>query len=63
MTHEEREQIAASAASVWCRCFKCDGIINETGDRCDKERSVTCVKYRDGYKTALIALDKAENKR
>ena len=60
MTREQMEKIAASAASEWCRCFKCDGIINETGDRCDKPRSVTCWKYRDGYKTALIALEKAE---
>ena len=60
MTREQMEKIAASAASEWCRCFKCDGIINETGDRCDKKNNVTCLKYRDGYKTALIALEKAE---
>ena len=60
MTREQRERIAASAASDWCRCFKCDGIINETGTPCDKPSGVTCIKFRDGYKTALIALEKAE---
>ena len=59
-TREERERIAASAASDWCRCFKCDRIINETGMPCDKPSGVTCLKYRDGYKTALIALEKYE---
>ena len=60
MTREQRERIAASAASDWCRCFKCDGIINETGTPCDEPSGVTCIKFRDGYKTALIALEKAE---
>lgn len=57
MTIEEREKIARSAASDWCRCFKCDGIVNETGKKCEKP-CATCWKWFDGYKTSLIALEK-----
>lgn len=61
MTTEERERIARSAASDWCRCFKCDGFINETGEKCAKP-GATCWKWYDGYKTALIALEKEDAK-
>ena len=50
--------IAKSAASEWCQCYKCDGIVNETGLKCNKDEHVTCCKWRDGYRTALLALDK-----
>lgn len=57
MTQEEKEKIARSAANTWCRCFKCDGIIRTTHDKCEKDRLVTCHKWYDGYKTAFIALE------
>lgn len=59
MTRAEKEGIAASAAADWSRCFKCDKIVNETGQKCDKPTRA-CWKWYDGYKTALIALDKVD---
>lgn len=56
MEQELKERIARGAASTWSRCFKCDGIVNESGQKCEKP-SHTCWKWFDGYKTALIALD------
>jgi len=56
MDKEQREKIARNAASVWSRCFKCDGTVNETGLKCEKP-NCTCLKWFDGYKTALIAFD------
>ena len=52
-----KEAIARSAASVWCRCYKCDGIVNETGIKCEKPDRA-CWKWYDAYKGALIAIDK-----
>jgi hypothetical protein len=57
MTREEMECFAWSAAGEWCRCFKCDGIVNETTLPCSKPGR-TCIKWYDGYKTALIAMEK-----
>lgn len=57
MDQELKEKIARNAASGWCRCFKCDGIVNATGNKCDKELSITCHQWYDGYRTALLALD------
>ena len=57
MIKEEKEKIARNAANIWCRCFKCDGIIRNTHDKCDKEKLLTCHKWYDGYRTALIALE------
>ena len=62
MTNEER---ARAAASDWCRCFKCDGIarnlISENKPavefKCDKNNLHTCLKFYNGYRTALIALE------
>lgn len=56
MNQEEKEKIARNAASGWCRCFKCDGVINETHLNCDKDKLLTCSKWYDGYRTAMIAL-------
>lgn len=53
---EERDKIARNAASVWCRCFKCDGIVNDTNLKCEKPCS-TCTKWYDAYKGALIAME------
>lgn len=50
-----KEAIARSAASVWCRCYKCDGIVNETGLKCEKPDRA-CLKWFDAYKGALIAI-------
>lgn len=60
ITEKQREEIAASAARQWARCYKCDAIINETGDVCCWERMQTCTKYYDAYKGALIALETLE---
>ena len=51
-----QESIARNAASTWCRCFKCDGIINETGQKCDKANLYTCRKWYNGYRTAILAV-------
>ena len=51
------EKIAKSAANTWCRCFKCDGIVNSTHQKCEKDKYLTCHKWYDGYRTALLALD------
>ena len=57
MTNEDKERIAWSAASVWCNCYKCDGIVNDTGLKCEKP-GAACHKWYDGYRTAKIALGK-----
>ena len=54
---ELKDKIARNAASGWCRCFKCDGIINDTHTKCDKDKLITCHLWYDGYRTALLALD------
>lgn len=51
------DEDAKEAANIWCRCFKCDGIVNETGLKCDKTRLLTCPKWYDSYKASLIALE------
>ena len=53
---ELKEAIARNAASGWCRCYKCDGIINATHTQCDKETLTTCMQWYHGYRTALLAL-------
>ena len=55
LENDESDNIARNAASLWCRCYKCDGIINETGSKCEKPKC-TCNKWFDAYKGALIAL-------
>ena len=54
---ELKESIARSAASAWCRCYKCDGIVNATGLKCEKPDRA-CWKWYDAYKGARIAIDK-----
>lgn len=61
MNKELKEKIAVNAANEWCRCFKCDGRVNATGCICDKDKRLTCHKWYDGYRTALLALEDAEN--
>lgn len=61
MTIEEHT-LAAIAANDWCRCFKCDRIVNETGDQCLKPAG-TCTKWYDAYKGAMIALEKLEKQK
>ena len=57
MKKELREKIAVNAANEWCRCFKCDGKVNATGSTCEKDKLLTCRKWYDGYRTALLALE------
>ena len=61
MNKELKEKIAVNAANEWCRCFKCDGRVNATGYACEKDKRLTCHKWYDGYRTALLALEEAEN--
>ena len=51
------EEIAANAASTYCRCSQCNGVNPDMGTNCCKERSLTCNRYFIGYETALIALE------
>ena len=55
-----REKIAVNAANEWCRCFKCDGKVNATGSTCEKDKLLTCRKWYDGYRTALLAISDYE---
>ena len=57
MDKELKEKIAVNAANEWCRCFKCDGKVNATGCTCEKDKRLTCHKWYDGYRTALLALE------
>lgn len=56
----DKEKIAKSAANTWCRCFKCDGIVNSTHEKCEKDKLLTCHKWYDGYRTALLAISDYE---
>lgn len=56
----DKEKIAKNAASTWCRCFKCDGIVNSTHEKCEKDKLLTCHKWYDGYRTALLAISDYE---
>lgn len=38
MTQDLKEKIARNAASEWCRCFKCDGVFDDTNIKCEKEK-------------------------
>ena len=60
MKKEQKEKIAISAANTWCRCFKCDGKVNTTGYTCDQDKKLTCHKWYDGYRTAMLALSEYE---
>ena len=57
MNKELKEKIAVNAANEWCRCFKCDGMVNATGCACEKDKRLTCHKWYDGYRTVLLALE------
>lgn len=54
--HRKRAEIARGAANTWCRCFKCDGIINATKEKCDQSKLNTCLKWYNSYRACLIAL-------
>ncbi len=43
-----KEDIAKNAASTWCRCFKCDGVIREGHCKCDKKTLTTCLQWYHG---------------
>lgn len=57
MDKKLKEQIAVNAANMWCRCFKCDGVVMPSCSKCEKEKRLTCHKWYDGYRTALLALE------
>ena len=58
MTKNEMESIARNAASAWCKCDKCREI-SFIGENCGQPNKA-CMKWYDGYKTALIALESLE---
>ena len=60
MKKELKEKIAVNAANTWCRCFKCDGVVNSTHEKCEKDKLLTCHKWYDGYRTALLAISDYE---
>lgn len=51
-----KEEIARGAANEWCRCYKCDGIINATKSECDQSKLLTCLKWYNSYRAIKIAL-------
>ena len=57
MNKELKEKLAHSAANDWCNCYKCDGVVNTTGLRCDKPVA-PCMAWYDAYRGAMIALGK-----
>lgn len=58
MTKKElKEKIARGAATEWCRCFKCNGIVRDTNEKCDKDKLLTCLQWYHGYRTAILALE------
>ena len=57
MDKELKEKIARNAASEWCRCYKCDGIIRTSNSQCNKEDMTVCMQFYHGYRTALLALE------
>lgn len=57
MNKEQKEKLAHSAANDWCNCYKCDGVVNTTGLRCDKPVA-PCMAWYDAYRGAMIALEK-----
>jgi len=57
ITKEERNKYAEAAANQRCRCWKCDGIRNDTKEKCGPKPCNTCNEWRDGYWTARLALE------
>lgn len=57
-----KEEIAKNAANEWCRCFKCDGVVNNGNYKCEQP-GATCWKWYDGYRTAMIAFDMLEREK
>ena len=57
MGQDIKERKARNAAVEWCRCFKCNGTVNETGEKCDWDHFRTCLKWYNGYRTAMLALE------
>lgn len=52
-----RDKYATAAANQHCRCFKCDGIRRDTGEKCGPKPCNTCPAWYDGYWTARLALE------
>lgn len=50
------DEIARNAASTWCRCFKCDGIINGDSRECDKPHLLTCGQWYDSFRASKLAI-------
>lgn len=59
---ETNDDIARNAASKWCRCFNCDCVVRDKEPyyQCQKPHR-TCGAWYDGYRTALIALDRKDH--
>ena len=56
-----KEEIARSAATEGCQCWRCDVIKNDPEVICSTPNNA-CHQWYDGYRAAKIALDKAWTK-
>lgn len=61
ITEEERNKYATMAANNQCKCFKCDGIRNDTRQKCGPKPCNTCMEWNIGYWTSKMALELYSN--
>ena len=54
---ETRKEYATKAANAHCRCFKCDGIRNDTHQKCGPKPCNTCPEWYAAYWGARLALE------
>jgi hypothetical protein len=52
-----RDKYAQQAANERCRCFKCDGIRNDTHEKCGPKPCNTCMEWHTAYWAARLALE------
>lgn len=57
ITEEDRDKYAMAAASQHCRCFKCDGVRNDTLEKCGPKPCNVCPERYAGYWTARLAFE------
>lgn len=54
---QTRAKYAEQAANQRCRCFKCDGIRNDTHVKCGPKPCNTCIEWHTAYWAARLALE------
>lgn len=52
-----RDEYATKAANNQCRCFKCDGIRNDTHQKCGPKPCNTCPEWNTAYWASRLALE------